>query len=128
MERDLDKIKRYNILICEGHSKAHTLAAYTLLDRQYNNPDIKPEYNIGITEGGPRMGNKAFADSFDKRVPYFFRIVNGEDYVTKVPLSIQLYWHFGKLIHVGLYNPGCWIPVIRLFGNLYHYPMKYLKN
>ena len=123
-----EKLKGYKKIISGAHSKGHTLTGYSLLDFQFNNPDFPKENLIGITEGGPRMGNKAFCDSFNKRVPYFFRIVNGEDYVTKVPLNIQFYWHFGIKIHIGFYNPICWIPFIRPIGGLYHYPKKYIKN
>ena len=123
-----EKLKGYEIIKGGAHSKGHTLLGYTFVDFAFNNPDFPKENLIGVTEGGPRMGNKAFADSFNKRVPYFFRIVNGEDWITKIPLNIQFYWHIGIKVHIGLYNPGCWIPFVRMFGSFYHYPLKYLKN
>lgn len=123
----LDKIAtgKYDTIIITGHSLGGSLATLCAVDSQFHFPDMRI---INITFASPRVGNKEFAKSYDKRVPLTLRIVNGEDYITKVPLNIQGYYHVGTKIHIGYHNPLCWLPIIRAIGSLYHYPLLYLKN
>lgn len=125
-----EKIKKgnYKKIIIKGHSAGAGTGTIGAVDIQYNffKNDYKSVINIPIAS--PRVGNFAFKKSYNKRVPITIRIVNGEDYVTKIPLAKWGYRHIGKLLHIGFYNPFCRIPVIRLFGLFYHLPESYLKN
>jgi len=124
----LEKCKdgTYNTIIVTGHSKGGAEATLAAVDIQYNFPKRKV---INVPFASPKVGNKYFVESYNKRVPKTLRVVNAEDYITKVPLGIQGYKHVGTLLRIGKRNPICWIPVIRAFGSFYHYPSKgYLKN
>lgn len=129
-EMVFEKIKKgkYKKIIIKGHSAGAATATIGAVDIQYNFFSSDVDKVICIPIASPRVGNRAFSKSYDKRVPNTIRIVNGEDYVTKVPFNIQSYFHIGKLLHIGFHNPFCWIPVVRIFGVFYHYPESYLKN
>ena len=94
----LMKIKKIKAVVCTGHSLGGALATLTAVDIQYNFPDK----NITcVTFGSPRVGNKAFAESFNKRVPDSWRYVNGDDIVCKVPMAVLFYYHVDDLIEIG---------------------------
>lgn len=111
-----------------GHSKGAGGATLCAVDMQFNFFPGVYDKVVCVTFASPRVGNKAFADSFNGRVPRSLRIVNGEDFVCKIPYNILGYWHVDNFVHIGYMNPLCWIPVIRGVGGLYHYPKKYMSN
>lgn len=121
----LTKVKNFSTIILTGHSKGGAEATLAAVDIQYNFPD---KVIRCVPVASPRVGNKIFADSYNKRVPFTIRVVNGEDFITKVPQNIFGYWHVDRLCQIGYKNPLCWIPIIRALGSLYHYPQLYLKN
>ena len=81
-----------------GHSYGAALAVLCAVDLQYNYPDHY--YEVALF-GCPRVGNKAFQKSYDKRVYKTLRIENGNDLVTKVPPVWLGFRHVGIRIHVG---------------------------
>ena len=81
-----------------GHSLGAALAVLCSVDLEYNFPNRDIEV---LVFGCPRVGNRAFRDSYNKRVFKMLRIENGNDIVTKIPLSIMGYRHVGESLHVG---------------------------
>lgn len=110
---DVNKIRIY------GHSQGAALALLCAVDLQYNFPDR--DYEV-IAFGAPRIGNKAFKKSYNKRVFKTFRVENGNDIVTKVPPAIWGYRHVGIKLHVGAPR----IPGVISFED--HRPQRYYGN
>ncbi len=81
-----------------GHSYGAAVAVLCAVDLQYNFPS--KDYEV-ILFGCPRVGNRAFAKSYDKRLFKTLRIENGNDIVTKVPPAMIGYRHVGIPIHIG---------------------------
>ncbi len=80
--------KRYRVT---GHSLGAALATLCAVDLQYNFGDrITIE---AYTFGSPRVGNPAFVESFSRRVPDSWRVVNGWDAVAGLPAPWQGYRH-----------------------------------
>lgn len=81
-----------------GHSLGAALAVLCAVDLQYNfkNADIEV-----FLFGCPRVGNTAFARSYNKRVFKTLRVTNGNDIVAKLPPKIFGYRHVGISIHTG---------------------------
>lgn len=102
-----------------GHSQGAALAILCAVDLEYNYPEI--DYEV-ILFGAPRVGNRAFQKSYDKRVFKTLRIENGNDIVTKIPFVFMGYRHVGIEIHIG--TPK--IPGVFSFKS--HYPQAYYKN
>ena len=65
-----------------GHSLGAALAVLCAVDIEYNFPDRDIEVFLF---GCPRVGNRAFITSYNKRVNKTVRIENGNDIVTKLP-------------------------------------------
>ena len=86
-------------LYVTGHSYGAALALLAAVDIQYNLPNIKIEYVT--TFGCPRIGNQAFVNSFNKRVPNTYRIENGNDLVARIPPAFMGYRHAGQMFHIG---------------------------
>ena len=91
----LPGVKR--IAIC-GHSLGAALAVLCAADMQASFPDRQVEV---ILFGCPRVGNRAFRDMYDRRVPKTLRVENGNDIVTKIPLAIMGYRHVGVPLRIG---------------------------
>ncbi len=86
----------YKKVICTGHSLGAALATLAALDIRYNFPDKEVRC---YTFGSPKVGNKDFAKSYNKRVPETYRFVNGSDTVPNIPPGS--YRHVGKKEPVG---------------------------
>ncbi|MEL6135893.1 MAG: lipase family protein [Cyanobacteria bacterium J06626_23] len=74
-----------------GHSLGGALAYLCGLDLQYN-------FDLGVqvyTFGAPKVGNEAFVESYNRRVPNTWRVVHGWDIVSKLPR-----WWQGDYQHV----------------------------
>ncbi len=81
-----------------GHSLGGALALLCAVDIEYN----FPEKDISVyVFGCPRVGNAAFAKSYNKRVFKTLRVTNGNDIVAKVPPALFGYRHVGIPIHIG---------------------------
>ncbi|MGC1308886.1 MAG: lipase family protein [Phormidesmis sp.] len=92
-DRIHDIIKDSNLTRCRvtGHSLGGAIASLCAVDLQYNfSPQIAIE---AYTFGSPRVGNQAFVESYNKRVPDTWRVVNGWDAVVGVPVPWQGYRH-----------------------------------
>jgi len=103
-------------IVCTGHSKGGALAKLCAVDIEYNFK-VMPDC---VVEGCPKVGNKAFQESFDRRIKNCLRIENGDDVVCKVP--IWGYEHAGKKRQIGKKK---WY---KLYSTADHYPDAYLRN
>lgn len=74
-----NKIRK--VLIC-GHSLGGALATLCAVDVQYNFPNLEIEC---YPTGNPSVGNKAFAKSYNKRVPNTVRTYMRTDLVPYLP-------------------------------------------
>ena len=68
-------------LLVTGHSLGAALAVLNVLDIQVTTGRAP----IAYTLAGPRVGDPAFADTFDDRIETCWRVVNSHDEVPKVP-------------------------------------------
>lgn len=102
-----------------GHSQGAALAILCSVDLEYNFPDL--DYEVYLF-GSPRVGNKAFRDSYNRRLLKVFRVENGNDIVTKIPLRLMGYCHVGMRFHVGCPR----LPFVVSFAD--HYPQAYYIN
>lgn len=89
--------------IITGHSLGGALAKLCAVDLQYN---FSPEISVETyTFGAPRIGNKAFSESYTHRVPKTCRFVNGNDVVCGLPRRWQGYRHVDTKIRLrGRFN------------------------
>lgn len=111
-----DKIKKVRIT---GHSYGAALAVLCAVDLQYNFPE--KDYEV-IVFGCPRVGNKHFTKSYNKRVFKTFRVENSNDFVTKLPPAVFGYRHVGIGVHYGDKAVPC------LFCTRDHELKNYYKN
>lgn len=81
-----------------GHSLGGALATLCAVDVQYNFPSVSVSC---ITFGSPRVGNRYFSESYDRRVPDTRRYVYGNDFFCSVPMEFLGYRHVGKLCQLG---------------------------
>lgn len=102
-----------------GHSMGAALAVLCAVDIQYNFPNRDIEV---ILFGCPRVGNKAFMLSYNKRVDKTVRVENGNDIVTKLPFIFMGYRHVGAKLHIGM------IKFPLYFSANDHYPHKYYSS
>ena len=87
-------------IVCTGHSLGGALATLAALDVQYNLPDREIAC---YTFGSPKVGNDAFAESYNRRVPDTFRFVNEADAIPQTPPGN--YRHVGKEERIGQAGP-----------------------
>lgn len=111
--------EKFNEIQIIGHSKfgSQTELLYYFLKKMFVKKII-----TGIAYAPAKCMSKEFK-------PYMrdlITVINGEDYITKLPQ--WKFSHMGKIIRVGNRNPLMWIPFIRMFGSLDHYPQRYLEN
>ena len=81
-----------------GHSYGAALAVLCAVDIAYNFPQMDIEV---VTFGCPRVGNRAWKKSYNKRVHKTVRVENGNDIVTKLPFGAWGFRHVGARLHVG---------------------------
>jgi triacylglycerol lipase len=90
-----------NIWVC-GHSLGGALATLCAVDMQYNFPLINIEC---YPSGSPKVGNKAFADSYNIRVPNTSRTYMRKDLVPELPpIYVEKFFN-QKSHHVNKANP-----------------------
>ncbi|MEO1402604.1 MAG: lipase family protein [Cyanobacteria bacterium J06635_1] len=81
-----------------GHSLGGALAKLCAIDLQYNfGSTITVE---AYTFGAPKVGNKAFVESYNRRVPNSWRVVNGWDVVSGLPRRWQGYRHVDEAFKI----------------------------
>ena len=102
-----------------GHSYGAALALLCAVDLQYNFPRL--DYEVALF-GCPRVGNRAFQKSYNKRVFKTVRVEYGNDIVTKVPFAWMGFRHVGAKIHLG--PPR--LPF--LYSANDHYPQRYFAG
>lgn len=81
-----------------GHSFGGALALLCAVDFQYHDNTRNIEV---VVFGCPRVGNRAFAVSYNKRVPNTMRVENGNDIVTKLPFKMLGFRHVKKCFRIG---------------------------
>lgn len=81
-----------------GHSYGAALAVLCAVDLQYHDGTRNIEV---VVFGCPRVGNAAFADSYNRRVPITMRVENGNDMITKIPFRVLGYKHVKKCLRIG---------------------------
>ena len=88
-----------SIVTVTGHSLGGALATLCALDLQYNffDSDSVQLY----TFGSPRVGNADFSQSFKRRVPHCYRVINGMDVIPAVPRPWQGYRHVDTEYRIG---------------------------
>ncbi|CEL61977.1 Lipase OS=Rhizopus oryzae PE=1 SV=1 [Rhizoctonia solani AG-1 IB] len=97
-ERDATKV------LTVGHSLGAALATF---DGLYVQQKLGNSVKVTIrTFGGPRVGNKDFADCVDATIPDFVRITNKRDPVPVIPPIISGYTHPSGEKHINL--NGVW--------------------
>ena len=99
-----------------GHSRGAALAVLCGLDIQYHHPHCCLEV---LLFGCPRVGNAAFAQSYNKRVFTTFNVRCGSDLITHLPPALLGYRHVGVKIHIGPRRP---LPSV-----LDHLPRRYCQ-
>ena len=95
------------------------LAVLCAVDIQYNFPYADIEVCLF---GCPRVGNKAFAKSYNSRVFKTLRVTNGNDIVTKVPPAVFGFRNVGINLHTGKLS----LPFAVSFKE--HTPQNYYKR
>jgi len=84
-----------------GHSRGAALAALCALDVHYHYPQCCLQV---LLFGCPRVGNRAFADSYNRRIFQTFNVRNGGDLVTHLPPALLGYRHVGVRLRVGKHS------------------------
>jgi predicted lipase len=90
-------------VIVTGHSLGGGLAVLCALDIQYNYfPEnlVQPDQVVSYTYGSPKVGSQDFVNSYNRRVPQTFRIVNGGDGIPWLPRPWQGYAHVDTLFRI----------------------------
>jgi triacylglycerol lipase len=99
MIHDFIKARQLSTVTVTGHSLGGALAILCALDVQYN---FGTQVAVDCyTFGAPKVGNSAFRDSFNRRVPSNFRFVNGMDLVPELPRWWQGYHHVATEFRIG---------------------------
>lgn len=85
--------------VITGHSLGGALATLCGIDVQYN---FSTKTTVEVyTYGAPKVGNDAFVESYNRRVPNTQRYVFGSDIVTKLPRWWQgNYGHVKQLVAI----------------------------
>ena len=111
-----DRVRHVKI---SGHSLGAALSVLCAVDIEYNFPDKDIEV---VLFGCPRVGNRAFMKSYNKRVYKTVRVENGNDIVTKVPFAFMGFRHVGARLNIGCPSiPG-------YFSAYDHYPHRYYSS
>lgn len=108
-------------LLCSAHSLGSSVCALAAL----NYGSIYPSQVFYVGFGTPRVGNKAFADKFNKCVGLKLRIKNNRDPVSCTPPPINFH-HVGEEYHLGPPDPLPDIPILLDVGD--HYIQNYVKH
>lgn len=88
-----------------GHSLGSAVTTFAAVDIQYNFPFLNNKI-IGYISGGPAVFNKAGKESFNKRLPNFYRTYMRTDWVPYLPPT----W-FGAKLHGGYHQIGIPNPI-----------------
>jgi triacylglycerol lipase len=87
-----------NKVVCVGSSYGAALATICAVDIQYNFFDKEV---CCVALSSPKVGNKAFTSSFNKRVPKSLMAFNGNDIVVEMPPAIFGFDHIANVVHFG---------------------------
>jgi hypothetical protein len=87
-----------------GFSLGGALATLCAVDLQYNGL-IDAQKMDCLPAGNPRVGNEAFVNSFNKRIPRCWRTYHRNDLVPNLPPYVMGYRHAGKKNPWATWNP-----------------------
>ncbi len=90
----------FNIFVT-GHSYGAALSVLCALDIKYNFPDINV---VATLFGCPKVGNKHFVNSYNKRVVKTYRVEDPNDPITKLPFGFLGFRHVGTKIIINKYK------------------------
>lgn len=85
-------------VVCVGHSYGAALSTICSVDIQYNFSDKEV---CCVALSSPRVGNRAFVESYNKRVPMSLMAFNGNDIVVEVPPALFGFRHINNVVHFG---------------------------
>lgn len=85
-------------VVITGHSLGGAVATIAALDIKYNNPESSVDV---VSFGSPRVGNKHFVASFNKRLPNNIRVSTGNEFTLVLPPEWTGYRHVGVNKHYG---------------------------
>lgn len=85
-------------VVSAGHSMGAATAVLCALDLTLRYPDTDISC---FPSGSPKIGNKKFAETFDRFVPDCHRYVNGDDIVARLPGDSGDFVHIGEYHHIG---------------------------
>ena len=115
-------------VIITGHSLGAALATIAAIDIKYMFPNVPV---VCVLFGSPRVGNRAFAKSFNKYVKTCYNIINEEDAITKLPPWTFGYKRVKTVLNIGHVPWWKYVinPMLKITGDiLEHYPEKYEAN
>jgi predicted lipase len=96
-----------NSMYIAGHSLGGALSTFCAVDMQYNFILRTSMLEImGFASGNPKVGNRAFVKSFNRRCPKFVTTYKRNDWVPYLPPK----W-FGGIIHGGYHKAGMLNPI-----------------
>lgn len=96
---DYLKTSGISSVVVTGHSLGGALATLCAVDIQYNFSDkVTIE---AYTYGAPKVGNDGFQESYNRRVPNSYRVVNGMDLVPELPRWWQGYRAVDTEVRIG---------------------------
>ena len=114
----------YKKFIFTGHSLGGALATLAALDFEYHNPNENIEC---ATYGCPRVGNKGFVESYNKRVPSTWRVEYESDIITMAPPKFWGFEHVGEQLFIE--SKRCKFNPLRLIPNMYeHLLFNYIEK
>ncbi len=87
-------------VIVTGHSLGGAIATLCAVDIQYNFESKISSIEL-YSFGAPRVGNRNFQDSFNRRVPQSYRFIYGMDMVPALPRPWQGYVHTDQEYRLG---------------------------
>ena len=109
-------------LLCTGHSLGSSNATLAALNYASSHPG--QVYFVGY--GCPRVGNKAFADAFNKCVKMRIRVKNCSDPIASILPPVCGYTHVGYELHLGTPDQMPQVPNLFCLGD--HGIVAYQKN
>jgi predicted lipase len=115
-------LKEGGNLLCVGHSLGSANGTIAAINYGSSNPG--QVYFVGY--GCPRVGNKAFADTFNKCVKLRIRVKNCSDPIAAILPPVCDYTHVGYELHLGPRDTLPEIPVLLDLGD--HSITEYEKN
>ncbi len=118
-----DKAYDYKEIIVTGHSLGGPLATICCLDLWY----FYNKLLVCFPFASPRVGNRIFANIFNKAIPRCYRYVNKGDTVCSLPTSFMGFKHVATKIKIGKWKWYHFFSKFVTSRKHSHYPSEYMK-